>query len=141
MNVPSQVAGARPVEYPANPAWVKPYQVLPDTGHLPVAQPTGGALAYPQGLPVGMPPMEELDGGGGFSIMGLVHSLRRQLIPALGLGLVVASLIALALWFVIPVTYTAEAVLRVNRDLSKDRFYPSRDRNHRAKGFSKRTFN
>ena len=86
---------------------------------LPVAQPTGGALAYPQGLPVGMPPMEELDGGGGFSIMGLVHSLRRQLIPALGLGLVVASLIALALWFVIPVTYTAEAVLRVNRDLSK----------------------
>lgn len=86
---------------------------------LPVAQPTGGALAYPQGLPVGMPPMDELDGGGGFNIMGLVHSLRRQLIPALGLGLVVASLIALALWFVIPVTYTAEAVLRVNRDLSE----------------------
>ncbi len=86
---------------------------------LPVAQANAGALAYPQGVPMGMPPVEDLEGGDGFSIMGLVHSLRRQLLPAFGFGLVVASLIALGLWYSIPVSYTAESVLRVNRELSK----------------------
>ena len=86
---------------------------------LPVAQPGAGALAYPQGVPMGAPQLDDLEGGGGFNVMGLLHSLRRQLIPALGLGLLVSSLVALGIWFMMPVQHTAEAVLRVNRELSK----------------------
>lgn len=90
----------------------------PATSDLPVAQPAG-ALAYPQGFPMGMPQFDDADGGDGFSVMGFVHSLRRQWVLALGLGLVVSSLMSIVLYFLIPVTYKAEAVLRVSRELSQ----------------------
>ena len=87
---------------------------LPATQQQP-----GGALAYAQGVPMGMAPVDDLDGGDGFSVMGLVHSLRRQLLLALGLGLLVSTILAILLWFMIPVSYRAEALLKVNRDQAK----------------------
>ena len=80
------------------------------TPDLPVTQPTGsGALAYPQGLPVGMSALDEMDGSGGFNPLGLIHSLRRQLLPAIGIGIVVSIMLGAVLWFLIPVKYTADA--------------------------------
>ena len=67
---------------------------------------------------MGAPQMEDLDSGDGFSLVGLLHSLRRQFLPAFGLGVVLATLLAIGLYVVIPVTYRADAVLRVNRSLS-----------------------
>ena len=83
---------------------------------LPVTQSLAPLAPYPQGMPMGAP-LEDEASGGRFSIMGLMHSLRRQLLPALVAGLCLASLLAVLLWFVIPVTYSAEAYLRVNREL------------------------
>ena len=85
------------------------------TSDLPVPQQQAAAMAYPQGYPVGVAPMDDLDGGEGFSVMGLVHSLRRQLLPALGFGLLLSTLLAGLLYFMIPVKYRAEALLKVNR--------------------------
>lgn len=68
---------------------------------------------------MGMPQADDLDGGDGFNVMGLVHSLRRQLLPAIGLGLLVSTLLAIVLWLLIPVSYRADAVLRVSRELSR----------------------
>ncbi len=83
---------------------------------LPVTQSEAPLAApYPQGMPMGMP-LDEA-GGGNFSVLGLLHSLRRQMLPALVAGLCLASILAVMLWFVIPITYTAEAYLRVNREL------------------------
>jgi len=87
---------------------------------LPVTQQQpGGGLAYAQSVPMGMAPVDDLDGGDGFSVMGLLHSLRRQLLLALGLGLLLSTVLAILLWFMIPVSYKAEALLKVNRDQTK----------------------
>jgi capsular polysaccharide biosynthesis protein len=88
------------------------------TNDLAVAQQPGN-LAYPQGVPMGMAAVDDLDGGDGFSVMGLLHSLRRQLLLALGLGLLFSTLLAILLYFVIPVSYRADALLKVNRDQKK----------------------
>ena len=72
---------------------------------LPVTQSEAPLAApYPQGMPMGMP-LDEA-GGGNFSVLGLLHSLRRQMLPALVAGLCLASILAVMLWFVIPITYT-----------------------------------
>ena len=86
------------------------------TSDLPVPQQQAAALAYPQGYPVGAAPVDDLDGGEGFSVMGLLHSLRRQLLPALGFGLLLSTMLAGLLYYLIPVSYTAEAILKFNRD-------------------------
>lgn len=87
-----------------------------NTADLPApANPDRGVLSpYQQGVPVAAPMDDESSGN--FSIMGFFHSLRRQLLPALVAGLCLATLLAGALWFLIPVSYTAEAILKVNRD-------------------------
>lgn len=88
------------------------------TQDLPVSQ-SNSALTYPAGLPLGAPQLDDMDSSDGFSIVGLAHSLRRQWLPAVGVGLVISSLLAMLLYFLIPVNYTAEAILRVNRELSQ----------------------
>ena len=85
------------------------------TSDLPAPQ-QQTALSYPQGLPVGSPWPEEADGGDGIRVSSLLHSLRRQWLPALGIGIVTATLLSALLWLLIPVEFQAEAVLRVNRD-------------------------
>ena len=82
--------------------------VTPD---LPATQQQSGALAYPQGLPMGMPYAEDVEGGDGLTIGGLMHSLRRQLLPALGLGILIATLMAGLLWFLIPHPHFARRLL------------------------------
>ena len=89
----------------------------PNTIDLPATQQPQGPLSpYQQGLPIGAPLDEDVSSGS-FSIVGLLHSMRRQLLPALLTGLCLATLLAGILWFAIPVTYTAEAYLQVNREL------------------------
>jgi len=83
---------------------------------LPVTQSQAPLANYPQGMPMGMPIDDDVSGGS-FSILGMLHSVRRQLLPALVAGLCLSSILAVLLWFFIPVTYTAEAFLRVNREL------------------------
>lgn len=90
--------------------------VTPD---LPATQQSSDALAYPQGVPMSMPLGEDSDGGEGISVSGLLHSLRRQLLPGIGLGILIATLMAGVLWFLIPLEYRAESVLRVSRELSE----------------------
>ncbi|MEZ6120714.1 MAG: hypothetical protein R3C28_29630 [Pirellulaceae bacterium] len=73
--------------------------------------------------PVAPPPMpwmndEKKDA---FDIWSFLHSLRRTWLVGLGLGLLVASILAAILWFVVPVKYEAQVILQVRRD--KDRLY------------------
>src|SRR5690606_18485072 len=49
---------------------------------------------------------------------GYLHSLRRRWLSGLGIGMLVASLVAVVLWFAIPVNYEAESLLRVGREAS-----------------------
>ena len=73
-------------------------------------------IAYPQGLPIGPAWGEENEGSEGVRVSSLMHALRRQWLPALGLGILLATIVAALLWLVIPVEYQATAVLRINRD-------------------------
>ncbi|MFO0916145.1 MAG: AAA family ATPase [Pirellulales bacterium] len=49
---------------------------------------------------------------------GFLHSIRRQWLPGLGLGLLVGSLVAALMWFVIPANFEAVALLQVGRSTS-----------------------
>ena len=88
----------------------------PNTIDLPAMQQTSALSPYQQGLPMGAPMEEDLSSGS-FSVKGLLHSVRRQLLPALVTGLCVSTVLAGLLWFMIPVTYLAESYLKVNREL------------------------
>lgn len=83
---------------------------------LPATQQQPPLTPYQQGLPMGVPEDDDF-GGGSFSIMGLLHSMRRQLLPALLTGICLSTLLAGLLWYLIPVNYTAESYLQVNREL------------------------
>ena len=87
-----------------------------NTVDLPATQKQASLAPYQQGLPMGMPMDDDL-GGGNFSVLGLLHSVRRQLLPSLLAGICLATLLAGILWFLIPVNYVAEAYLQVNREM------------------------
>ena len=68
--------------------------------------------------PMPMPPAPWADSSTkkeGFDIAGFLHSLRRRYLLGLGLGFLLASLVALLVWMLIPVTYEAVVALRVGR--------------------------
>ena len=71
------------------------------------------------GLNVGGAEMPWLDtaapGQAGIDVAALLHSLRRRWPTALGLGLLLASLVATILWYLLPIKYTAEALIEVGR--------------------------
>lgn len=72
--------------------------------------------AAPAAMP--MPPAPWADASNkkeGFDIAGFLHSLRRRYLLGLGLGFLLASLVALLVWTLIPVTYEAVVALRVGR--------------------------
>jgi capsular exopolysaccharide synthesis family protein len=63
-----------------------------------------------------MPWYEAQESSDGLKLSGLLHSIRRRWLPATALGILLASLIALLLYLLIPVEYQAIAILRVRRD-------------------------
>lgn len=62
-----------------------------------------------------MPWMDADQQSGGVNIPALMHSLRRRWPMALVVGGLCASAVAVLLWMLLPTNYTAEALLRVNR--------------------------
>ena len=87
-----------------------------NTLDLPATRPEAPLSPYQQGYPMGAPLDDDVSSGS-FSVKGLLHSVRRQLLPALLTGLCLSTLLAGLLWFAIPVTYMAESYLQVNREL------------------------
>ncbi|MCA9217462.1 MAG: polysaccharide biosynthesis tyrosine autokinase, partial [Planctomycetales bacterium] len=51
----------------------------------------------------------------GFDLGGFMHSLRRRYLLGLGLGFLLASLVALLVWLLVPVTHEAQVLIRVRR--------------------------
>ena len=51
----------------------------------------------------------------GFDIGGFLHSLRRRYLLGLGLGFLLASLVALLVWMLVPVTHEAQVLIRIRR--------------------------
>ncbi len=84
-----------------------------DAGQVPTI-----ARANPQ-LPGNiLPPvpwMDAKEGKEGFDFMGFLHSLRRRWLLGLGLGFLVASILATLLALLVPIKYQAFVTLRVHR--------------------------
>ena len=90
---------------------------LPSDPNAPLAPAAPAAGVSPVVPPVGMPWSEAGDGEG-IKLTGLLHSLRRRWLPALGLGILAATSVAALLWMLIPVNFEALSILRVNREVS-----------------------
>ena len=94
----------RPVNSPAS---IEPHQ-LPA-----IPQPAPGALGMP--LPAA-PWIDTADKNEGFNFAGFLHSLRRRWLSGLGIGFLIASIVAALLLFLIPEKYEAFVIIRVYRD-------------------------
>ena len=85
-----------------------------ESPHQLPSVPEFAAPAHPVAAPATW--LEEPEAGEGVSLLGILHALRRRWLPASLIGATLASLVALALWFIIPVKYEAQAWLRVKRE-------------------------
>jgi len=78
--------------------------------------------AHPQTTAVGLPmagapwPFMQ-ESGEGINLVAFLHALRRRWLVGGGVGIVIATLIAALLWFLIPVNFEAVALLRVRQDI------------------------
>ena len=103
----------RPVNPPAP---TEPHQ-LPA-----IPQPAPGALGVP--LPAA-PWIDTSERQGGFDFSAFLHSLRRRWLSGVGIGFLLASLVAALLWLLVPVKYEALVPIRVSRareQMLRDKF-------------------
>ena len=91
--------------FPTDPS--EPHHSLMPTGENQSIAPQS---AYAPPAPVWLDNEEEE----GINFIGFLHSLRRRWIPGMLIGSVLATLVAAALWVIIPVNSEAVALLRVS---------------------------
>src|SRR5687768_9553219 len=71
----------------------------------------------PLGMPLPAAPwMDVNEKKDGFNFAGFFHSLRRRWLLGLGIGCLVASVVAALLWLLVPIKYEAFVQIRVHRE-------------------------
>ncbi len=88
----------------------------PADDHTGALAPTGGnrLVALPvSSWPASVAPRPEILASGANAV-DLLHAFRRRWIQAVGVGLVVASIAAAVVWFVVPTRYEVAALLKVS---------------------------
>ncbi len=102
---------------PVNPPAPTEFHQLPA-----IPQPAPGALGVP--LPAA-PWIDTNERQAGFNFAAFLHSLRRRWLSGVGIGFLLASLVAILLWFLVPVKYEAVVAIRVSRareQMLRDKF-------------------